>query len=453
MQGGKIVKKNLVSIVSVLAILVLILAACGSSDTPKDAQPEETQNESATEENVNEEKALSGEIKIMVPAGGYYLEHVRNFVASKFMEKHPDVNVIVEQEPDGGQLTARIAAGDTPDVLVGVYGYQPARFARDNLIVDLKDMTGSEELFDRIAPQYIHEDFGGRYYVPWNATTQMMIYNKELFEEAGLDPNSPPETFEQYLEYAEKINNLPDTYGNVFWNEALAWGGWYWTMKSQIYYNFNNAEYQLFNELGTDIVFDQEDANLVDFYEFMEKAQGYAPPTMDGNEFFGRNVGMWLQFGYGWKANLQEAKDRPMVIGEDVGVAPIPVVNAGDTHWSTLDGRSLMVFRSNPEREQLAFELIKFMMEDDINLEGLKALKQLPTLTSLEDDEYFQADDIQPFVEQLQHTIPNEAVAEVDDISNLLLQNYIKSIIQNEMTVEEAVENAAIEARKILDGE
>ncbi|MCT8137580.1 extracellular solute-binding protein [Anaerobacillus sp. CMMVII] len=388
----------------------------------------------------------------MVPSGGYYLDHVRNYVAPKFTELHPDVNVIVEQEPDGGQLTARIAAGDIPDVLVGVFGYQPAKFARDNLIVDLKNMPGSQELFDRIAPQYIHEDFGGRYYVPWNATTQMMIYNKALFEQAGLDPNSPPETFEQYLEYAEKINNLgSNVYGNVFWNEALAWGGWYWTMNSQIYYNFNNAEYQLFNELGTDIIFDKEEAKLVEFYEFMEKAQAFAPSTMDGNEFFGRNVGMWLQFGYGWKANLQEAKDHPMVIGDDVGIAPIPVVNAGDTHWSTLDGRSLMVFRSNPEREQLAFELIKFMMEDEINLESLKALEQLPTLSSLVEDEYFKAEDIQPFVQQLQHTIPNEAVAELDDISNLLLQNYIKSIIQKEISVQQAVENAAAEARDILD--
>lgn len=447
-------KKNLFSLVSVVVVLmlVLVLSACGS-ETENDTKDDET-----PKEDVTDAEELSGEVKIMVPSGGYYLEHVRDVVAAKFMDENPEVKVIVEQEPDGGQLTARIAAGDIPDVLVGVFGYQPAKFARDNLIVDLKDMPGSEELFDRIAPQYVQEDFGGRYYVPWNATTQMMIYNKELFEEAGLDPNSPPETFEQYLEYAEKINSLPDRentkiYGNVFWNEALAWGGWYWTMNSQIYYNFNNAEYQLFNELGTDIVFDKEEAKLVEFYEFMNKAQTFAPSSMEGNEFFSRNVGMWLQFGYGWKANLKEAKDQEMVIGEDVGIAPIPVLNAGDTNWSTLDGRSLMVFKSQPEREQLAFEFIKFMMEDDVNLESLKVLEQLPTLTSLVDDEYFQADDIKPFVDQLENTVINEAVAEVDDISNILLQNYIKSVIQNEMTVEEAVEDAASEARKILDGQ
>ena len=446
-------KKNWLRIMSVLMVLSLILAAC-SSGGEKTQESEETKNENATEEN-----ELSGEIKVMVPAGGYYVDHVKNFVAEKFMEENPGVTVNVEQEPEGGQLTARIAAGDTPDVLVGVFGYQPAKFAKEKLIVDLKDMPGSEELFDRIAPQYVQENFGGRYYVPWNATTQLMIYNKELFKEAGLDPNKPPKTFEEYLQYAEKINSLPEredgskVYGNVFWNEALAWGGWYWTMNSQVYYNFNNAEYRLFNDLGTDVVFDNPDAKLVDFYSFMNKAQDFAPENMEGNEFFSRNVGMWLQFGYGWKANLKEAKDNAMVIGEDVDVAPIPVVNEGDTHWSTLDGRSLMVFKSNPEKEQLAFEFIKFMMRDDINLESLKVLEQLPTLQSLVENDYFQAEDIKPFVDQLKNTIANEPVAEVDDVSNLLLQNYIKSVIKDEMTAEEAVENAAEEARKILDGE
>lgn len=439
-------KKAKFFLASFLAMSVFA-AGCSSSSQP--ANPSKPDENAAKGE-------LQGEIKVMVPAGGYYVAHVKDYTAKKFMEKYPKVKVNVEQEPEGGQLTTRIATGDVPDVLVGVFGYQPAKFAKENLIVDLKNMPGSKELFDRILPQYVHEDFGGRYYVPWNATTQMMIYNKALFKEAGLDPEKPPKTFDEYLKAAEAINKLPKrpdgtkVYGNVFWNEALAWGGWYWTMNSQIYYNFNDGKAQLFNKLGTDVVFDKPEAKLVDFYTFMKKAQQFAPEKMDKNEFFKRNVGMWLQFGYGWKANLKEAKDKPMVIGEDVGAAPIPVVKEGQTPWSTLDGRSLMIFKSKPERERMAWEFIKFMMEDEINLEALKKLEQLPTLKSLVNNEYFKAQDIQPFVKQLDHSIPNEAVAEVDDVSNVLLQNYVKTVIKKEISPEEAVKNAAKEAREIL---
>ncbi|MDQ0338666.1 multiple sugar transport system substrate-binding protein [Caldalkalibacillus uzonensis] len=443
--------KKLMSVLALLSALLLVVVACSNSEEP--AQPDTGENESATNEEENE---LSGEITIMVPAGGYYYDHTRNFLAKKFMERHPNVKVNVEQEPDGGQLTARLAAGDIPDILVGVFGYQPAKFAQQGMIVNLAEMPGADELFDRVSEHYVQEHFGGKYYVPWNATTQMMIYNKALFEEAGLDPDNPPTTFEEYLAAAEAIHNLPDredgskVFGNVFWNEALAWGGWYWTMKAQIYYNFNDGKYGLFNELGTDVVFDEEEAGFADFLTFMRQAQEYAPEQMENNDFFSRNVGMWLQFGYGWKANLAEAKDGPMVIGEDVGVAPIPVRQKGDTHWSTLDGRSLMIFKSNPEQERLAFEFIKFMMEDDINLESLKALEQLPTLKSLQNHEYFQAEDIKPFVEQLEHAIINEPVAELDDVSNIILQYYIETVIHHNLTPEEAVERAAEEARQIL---
>lgn len=440
-------KKFSIILLSLIMVFSLTITGCsGTEDTIE--QPEEVKP-----------AELEGEITIMVPAGGYYLEHTRDYIAKEFMEEYPGVKVNVEQEPDGGQFTARISAGDIPDIKVGVFGYEPAKYAKQGLLVDLKTMPESDELFDRIAPQYVHEDFGGRYYVPWNATTQMMIYNKDLFREAGLDPNAPPETFDEYLEYAEKLNNLPkredgsSVYGNVFWNEALAWGGWYWTMNSQVYYNFNNAEYQLFNKLGTDVVFDNPDAKMTEFYTFMDQAQEYAPESMDGNDFFSRRVGMWLQFGYGWMANLDEAKDQPMVIGEDVGVAPIPTVNKGDTSWSTLDGRSLMIFKSNPEQEKLAWEFVKFMMRDDINLQSLKDLAQLPTLKSLEGDEYFQRPEIKPFVDQLQHTVPNESVAELDDVSNVLLQNYVKTVIKDEMTPEEAVNDAAKQSRDLLFGE
>lgn len=181
-----------------------------------------------------------------------------------------------------------------------------------DLLVNYKDLPDSQVEFDRISPEIIVENYSGLYYMPWNATTQMMIYNKDLFKEAGLDPENPPETFDEYLEAAKLISDLPNredgssVYGSVMWNDALSWGGWYWTMLSQIYYNFNDGEYQLFNYYGTDVVIDTEGANMAKFLEFMTGVQETAPPTMEMN-FFSRNIGMWLQYGYGWKTNLNEA--------------------------------------------------------------------------------------------------------------------------------------------------
>lgn len=45
------------------------------------------------------------------------------------------------------------------------------------------------------------------YSLPWNASTGILFYNKKAFEKAGLDPNSPPSTWEQLEDMASKLVN------------------------------------------------------------------------------------------------------------------------------------------------------------------------------------------------------------------------------------------------------
>lgn len=396
-------------------------------------------------------------VKITVTAPYAEMFNFLQKEAKVFMARNPDIKVEVIHEPQGGQIAALIAAGNAPDIFISVFGYMPEKYASMRKLVDLKELPEFDALKDRIyTGMYVSND-GGVYYIPWMLTTQMMIYNKELFKEAGLDPNRPPETFAEFIEYAKKISALPNrpdgskVYGTVFWNDALVWGGWYWTMLSQIYYNFNGGKYQLFDKLGLDIVFDKPEAKMREFFTLCREAQKYAPPTMEKN-FFSRTIGMWLQYGYSWKVNLKNAKDHPMVIGKDVAVAPIPVPVRGMTHYSTLDGRSLMIFKSNKERELAAWKFINFLMEPDINLEACKELGYLPSLKELKDDPYFKLPENAPFVAQLAHAIPNEPVAALDEVSNVLLSAYADCVVKRQITPTEAVERAAKQAREILMG-
>jgi hypothetical protein len=73
---------------------------------------------------------------------------------------------------------------------------------------------------------------------------------------------------------------------------------------------------------------------MVDFLKFMNEAQKYAPESSTNNDFFRREKGMWMQFGYTWRNTDQNnAKDGPMVIGIDVGVASIQTLKEGDPSW------------------------------------------------------------------------------------------------------------------------
>jgi multiple sugar transport system substrate-binding protein len=322
----------------------------------------------------------------------------------------------------------------------------------------LEDLSGFQELFDRIDPATVEQLYGHQYYVPIGADVTMMIYNKQLFEEAGLDPEQPPATWDEFLAAAEAIDQLPnrpngdDVYGTVFWNDALAWGGWYWNMLQPLYLNANQNQCLLLNQLGTDIVFDQPECGLEEFYQFVQEAQQFAPPTMEQN-FFSRSIGMWLQYGYSWEPNLQTAAEQPMVIGEDVAVAPVPVPQAGETSYTTYGGRAYMILQSTPERQNLAWAFLQFLMEDENNLRFLQELGYLPVLNTLKDDPYFQDPARQPFIQALESAVLPQQYEAADQVANQLLGVYQTAVVEEQLTPAQAVEQAAQGAREAIQAE
>ncbi|HAS6025736.1 TPA: extracellular solute-binding protein [Vibrio vulnificus] len=390
-------------------------------------------------------------LEVMTPSGNY-MNFVRKEVIPEFNKRFPDVKVVVSNDEN---LETRMAAGDLPNLYAGVFGYQPAKYAKMGKLAYFDQFEGYQELVERIDPVFMRKNFGRTYYIPWNVTTQLMIYNKELFREAGLDPEQPPKTWEEFIAAANKINQLPPradgspVYGTVLWNDVLSTGSWYWGMLAQLYYNFNGGEYTLLNRFGTHPIFDKQDANMAMFLSTMQRVQQYAPLTME-KSFFSRNIGMWPQFGFGWKANLAEAAQKPMVIGEDVGLAPIPTLNKGEQSYSTLDGRALMIFKSDQELEQLSWQFVQVLMDDELNHKANMTLGQLPALVSLKERSYYKSAEAKPFVEQLPYTIMSEPFAQSADVANIILQQYSKVVLKKEVTPQQAVDAASQQAKDIF---
>jgi multiple sugar transport system substrate-binding protein len=398
-------------------------------------------------------EAASGTIRVAVVRGA--MIDTMNKLADQFEQANPGVTVNVEEEPEGGAFEALIAAGNQPDLIVASFGSQIGRLSAQESAIPLEDLPGAQELFSRLEPSSVQELYGHNYYVPIGADITLMIYNKQLFEEAGLDPEDPPSTWDEFLAAIEKIQALPPrengdkVYGTVFWNEALAFGGWYWNMLQPIYLNANQAQCQLLNRLGTDIVFDQPECKLAEFYDFNRKAQEFAPPTMEKN-FFSRAFGTWLQYGYSWEPNLREAAGEPMVIGQDVGVSPVPVPNEGDQAFTTYGGRGLMIMKTTPERQDLAWRFVQFLMEDQNNLTFIQELGYLPTLSSLKDDPYFQDPARQPFIDALENAVLPEQTATAETVANELLGVYQKTVVEKSVDSQQAVDEATQRAQEQL---
>lgn len=462
----------------VLIMQMTLLAACGSGATggasspaPTTAAP--TNSEAATDAPaVTMEAAtpvagaatptplVAGQVArepgtIQITTIGGAMDETMNSLARAFEQANPGIKVQVLVEPQGGAFEALIAAGNQPDLIVGAFGSMHAKYAAMGALVPLDDLPGAPEMFARVDPIALHQDLGQHYYVPLGLDVQAMIYNKELFEEAGLDPDNPPQTFDEFLAAAEKIRALParadgsPVYGTVFWNEATAWGGWYWNMLQPIYLNYNHNQCQLLNRLGTDIVFDKPECEMDAFFAFTKRAQQFAPPTMEKN-FFSRTIGMWLQYSYSWEPGLQEAAERPMVMGEDIAIAPIPVAEASDTSYTALSGRPLMMMQTTPERQELAWKFVQFLMEDQNNLRFIKELGYLPALNSLKGDPYFTEPDRKPFVDLLEHAVFPQALANMETVANPVLATYQEAVVDGKLDPQAAVDQAAERAREAL---
>jgi len=402
-----------------------------------------------------QDQPMADKIRVSVVAGA--MQDTMTKLVDAYEAANPGVTVTLELEPEGGAFQALIAAGNQPDLVITSFGPQLGTLAEQGAAVALEDLPGAAELFARLEPASVQKLYGHNYYVPVGADVTLMIYNKALFEEAGLDPDKPPVTWDEFLADAKAIDALParengdDVYGTVFWNEALQWGGWYWNMLQPIYLNANQDACQLLNNLATDIVFDREECGLAKFFEFAKAAQQYAPPTMEKN-FFGRNIGMWLQYGYSWEPNLESAAGEPMVIGEDVGVAPVPVPEEGDTSYTTFGGRAAVILKTTPEREARAWDFLQFLMQDENNLTFITELGYLPVVTALADDPYFQDPARQPFVEALAHGVVPEQFATADRVAAALQGIYQNVVVDGSISLADGVAAAAEAARDAIAG-
>lgn len=129
---------------------------------------------------------------------------------------------IVPQHQMVTKAGTAISGNVGPDAVVLDVIYTPT-FAASGRLEDVTDYINSLSYKDKFSPGHLKAaTYNGRYYgVPFSADASILIYNKDLFRKAGLDPNVPPKNFAEIKSFAEKITALGnDTYGYYFVGNA-----------------------------------------------------------------------------------------------------------------------------------------------------------------------------------------------------------------------------------------
>jgi len=138
-------------------------------------------------------------------------------VKTGFEAKYPGITIEWVTAPYGeiqNQVINMAGAGNKADLLFGEIGWVPAM--EDAGLAVPVDTVLSKSYLDDYYPK-VMDSFkidGKAYAVPMYISPFMLYYNKDLFAQAGLDPNKPPKTYTEMLAAAEKLSLLKDKNGN-----------------------------------------------------------------------------------------------------------------------------------------------------------------------------------------------------------------------------------------------
>lgn len=183
--------------------------------------------------------------------------------------------------------------------------------------------------------------------IPFQRSTIVLYWNKELFKEAGLDPNRPPENWREMLEYAQKLTKR-DAAGNVTqWGVQIPSSGFpYWLFQGLT--TPNGVE--LMNAAGTETYFDKPAVieALQYWVDLGRKHKVMSTGVIEWGttpkDFFEKKIAMmWTTTG-----NLTNVKNNAKF---DFGVAMLP---AAKRRGSPTGGGNFYVFKKATKEQQAA---------------------------------------------------------------------------------------------------
>lgn len=256
-----------------------------------------------------------------------------------------------------------------------------------DVVYPLSDLPGMDEMIDKYASymqEKIHKLGDDVYALPFGITTRGLIYNKDMFKEAGIvDENGeakPPKTYDEMREYAKILTNESEQkYGIVF---PIKWASW---LESDI---------ATMSMAGSGKIRAYDHAEGTYDYSAYEpvlkmiqgiKADGSYYPGAEGLDndpararFALGNIGMKISYSFDVGVfNTQFPAEM------DWGVAPLPVADVDKCYKQPATvGLTVMVSKTGVEEigEEAAADIFKFLYSDESVAELYKQGLEMPCI-------------------------------------------------------------------------
>ena len=384
-------------------------------------------------------------------AVGGSLTQVVDGIVDAFEAENPDikVNAIYAGNYDDTRIKALAALNSgEPAQLSVMFSIDAYDLIEQDLIVAFDDLAETEEdnawlqsFYPALMANGVIE--GKTWGVPFQRSTIVAYYNKDMFRAAGLDPEKAPTTWDELVEMGKALTN-DDAYGLMIPSTGYP----YWMFQALA---IQNGKEVMSNDGLTTHFDDQTVIDTLAFWQSLSTEHGIMPEgtvewgTLRQAFLEGKTAMMWHSTG-----NLTAVKNNATF---DFGVAMLP----GNARLgSPTGGGNFYIFKDSTDEEKAAaMKLIKFMTSPEQAAEwSIKTgyMGVSPAAYETEALKAYAAEFPPALVarDQLEHAVAEFSTFETARVREGL-NNAIQAALTGTKTPAAALEEAQASAERLLE--
>lgn len=366
----------------------------------------------------------------------------------EFNSTHPNIKIQPVFIPGSDLLTkiqTSILSGRTPDLAISDIIGMP-------LIIDTKKVVDlmpyvtrdNYNLNDFYENTLVYGKVGEKLYsIPVSSSNLGLFWNKNLFKEAGLDPDTPPKTWEELVEFGKIIKEKTGKFGYEIYSDGGEGTTWQW----QVFLWQSGGEFLDPNSNYRKSSFNSESGvkalqfwvDLINTYKISPLApwglfsRGEAAMVMDGS---------WMTQFF------------PMQVDFELGSAIFPYPEDGKPA-TNMGGEQIFIFDTTDEKEVAAWEFIKWFTSTEVQIDWNKATGFIPVKKSVAENEGFNTYIkntnrlLLPFIESQKYANARPPIKEYSQVSDVVSKAIITAIYEKG-TPEKLLNDAALQVDSIL---
>ncbi|MGN7299029.1 ABC transporter substrate-binding protein [Ferdinandcohnia sp. SAFN-114] len=341
---------------------VLLLTACaGGESTSGDS------NQNSGNDRSDSEESSGPQVVTFWHSMGGAGQEALDAIVEDFNTSQEDIQVNAEYQGTYDESLTKfnaVAGTDSAPTMIQTFEIGTMSMINSGNIIPIQELVDADGyemsgLEENIVNYY---SLDGKFYsMPFNSSTPVMYYNKDAFSAAGLDPESPPATYEEVEATGKAIvESNPEMKGF-----ALQAYGWLWEQllanQGALLLNNDNGRSETPTEIGWT---EDEGKSIFEWVKRMVDDGTFANYGTNGDNmvagFLAGDVAMFLQSS----ASARDVIDNAPF---EVGIAFLPHPENKEREGVVIGGASLWMIDGKPESEtKAAWEFMKYLQTPEV---------------------------------------------------------------------------------------